>query len=147
MVTKPETLRLLEERKSPEFYFDVLALAVAKTRSTQFKADLLEWNQVIYDFKEQIKDEAPELLRYVCFDTSRPPLSPLSEEVEQFLSVMRMSRSMVWAPDYSEYRINEAVKRRIVTDYSPKLQDWEDLIDELARKIDEKLAKHPPQGR
>lgn len=146
MVVKVET-QPLQERQPPRFYFDVLALAVGKTRSLAFSSDSVAWNQVIYDFKEQIKNRAPELLSRVHFDTSRPPLPPLSEEVDQFLGTMRMSGLLFWAHDYSQLRIKAAVKRVIVDIYSPELRGWEDLIEELAVQIDEKLAKHPPQRR
>lgn len=146
MTTRVET-DVLNERQPPRFYFDVLALAVGKTRRLTFTSDPVAWNRVIHDFKEETKQKAPELLSRIHFYTSRPPLPPLSEEVDQFLSTMRMSGLLFWVHDYSQLRTTAAVKRVIVDIYSPELRGWEDLIEELARQIDEKLAKHPPQRR
>lgn len=123
--------------------YDVLALAVAKAWSTRFTPDIHKWHSFVFEWKERTRESAPRLFENVFFDRNDPFLSPYSEEVESFLTVMRRSGAMVlWISGgrSSNFEIPLGVKKALAKNPPRGLRGYKHLIDEMAKDVDEKLG-------
>ncbi len=122
-------------------YCDVLALAVAQTKSEKFDANPAKWHQLVSDFKDKTRDTAPELLKGVFFDR-RPGSFPYSDQVEQFFFVMGLAEQVtISSPVYDEYEMSEKAKKSIVGGKSPQLNQYADIIAEFAKTMDQTLGR------
>lgn len=123
-------------------YVDIIALGIAGARANRLTAGFLQWCQVIYGFQQSIQTRTPELLRHVSFE-HRPPLPPLSDEVEGALSVLRMGGLLRTTNPFGQvYEMAPGAKRRLQEEPNPSLQPYLGVIAELSEMIDRNLPFH-----
>lgn len=138
MAARPERIAQLREGLSSLWnHVDVLAQALARARGTRFTTDLSEWNTLVFGFKE----ENPDLFRDVFFDIN-DPWPPYSQQVEGALAVMRRSGALIMWIDGNRgiYEMTPGIKTDLIKNCPPALRDSNDVIERMARLIDENLA-------
>jgi hypothetical protein len=113
MATK--TLQKYEEFRSFFTYENVLTYALALTGESEFDSNPEKWHEVIYDICQEYKKQIPEL-QWIYF-TSRPPMPPQSEQVDQLLKLLANSREVSLPnPDFPAIVMNgekrELIKKR-----------------------------------
>ncbi len=144
-MTNPEVVRP-ELENEPTTYFDILALAVAKSSHTRFKSGNAEWTRAIADAQEATQDTSPEFLRDVAIDRiNEPYIGPFSHEVSEFLRIMRMSGafSSLTTVNESTYIMSQDTKAEFLEEITEQLQVLEEPIAKLTEIIDIRLGLDP----
>ena len=119
---------------------DVIALALAKTKSTIFVADSNKWQEVLYDIREKYKDRIPEL-KTMFFDESRSPLPPQSDEFYQLINILSASKLISLPnPTFEHICMDKSQKRRVENLEEKLLEGYEQHISEIGQMLEEKLA-------
>ena len=128
--------RLMEDWSYP----DVVALAVARSKSSQFTSWVTRWSEVMWEFRQLTNGAAPELTEDIYFDL-RDPNAPLSLEVEGLLAGFRRSGVFFRPyPGQGVYMITPEARQSIRDGQSLVLKRYEGQIAILTGMIDQKLA-------
>jgi len=128
-----------QEEREPH-YVNVLTLAVARTSHDRFLADSIKWMQVVREGKDVLSDDYPKLLSGVSFEHFSGGRF-WSDDVEQFLSIMRRSRILrQLGPDMREYLIDPKAKRELEEGHNPALDKFNKPLEVITSLIDENLG-------
>ncbi len=135
-----QTARELTDPRSYITFDDIIALALAKTKSNQFNASSSKWQEVLYDIRERFKGEIVEL-RMMLFDESRSDIPPQSEEFYQLINILSAAKLISLPnPTYENILMDNLQKERAVSLEERLLRKYENHINDIADIIEEKLA-------
>lgn len=119
---------------------DILALALAKTKSREFVADSGKWQAVLYKICERYKDAIPELAS-MFFDETYTALPPQSDQFYQFLNVMSGAKLISLPnPTFERIEMNGEQKRRAINLEKNLLKRYEEHIPDIAAMLEQELA-------
>ena len=133
----------VKELRDPHSYVtfdDIFALALAKTKSTEFIADSSKWQEALYAIREEYKNRISEL-KTMYFDESRSDISPQSDEFYQLISILSASKLISLPnPTYERILMNGTQKERARGLEEKLLEHYAEYIEEIADILQEKLG-------
>jgi hypothetical protein len=119
---------------------DIIALALARTKSCQFFADSGKWQQALYEVRERYKDRIPQL-EMMLFDESRSDIPPQSEELYQLINIMSAAKLISLPnPAFEHILMNKEQKERTIKLEEKLLQPYKEYIGNIAQILENKLA-------
>lgn len=140
MVASTEAKKIPTDPSAYITYDDVIALALAKTRLTEFTADSNTWQAALYDIRETFKSDIKEL-NLMFFDTSRGPLlPPQSQEFYELISVLAESELISLPnPHYKRICMDEPQKQKVKELEEQLLAPYNPYIDKIAKILEDRL--------
>lgn len=124
-------------------HVDILALAVASTKSTRFDADPDKWHTLIYEFVKNSGDKYPEIFRHFVF-SFRPGMAPYCDQLDHFFFVMGVAGKMVtYSPDYDVREMPKKTKADILERKKHLLDKYQEPIEQMAGLIDQEIGLPP----
>ena len=133
-----KNLQKYEEFRSFFTYENVLTYALALTDEDRFDSNPDKWHKVIYYICRKYRGEIPEL-KWIYF-TSRPPMPPQSEQVDQFLKLLANSRQVSLPnPDYPTINMDETKRNLIKKREAGRLPDYQEPLQAISQLLKEEL--------
>lgn len=119
---------------------DVIALALANSKSVKFFADSNKWQEALYDIRQKYKDNIVEL-KTMYFDEKRADISPQSEEFYQLINILSASKLISLPnPTFEYICMDSEQKRRTLDLEGALLKHYEEHIKGITKILEEKLA-------
>ena len=119
---------------------DVIALALANTKSEKFTADSQAWQQALYKVRKAYQDKIPELKK-MYFDESRSDIPPQSEEFYQLINILSSSKLISLPnPAFEHILMDAPQKKRAKNLEEHLLQRYKDDIAGIAGMLEGELA-------
>lgn len=136
-----DVLGIAHAKDEEEFttFEDVLALALANTKSTRFIADSKSWHKVLFKICEKYRDQIPQL--EAIFFKERPPLPPQSSQFYQLINTLSISGMISLPnPDYAYIIMDEDQKKRTRDLETKRLDKYKKQIQDISAAFDEYLT-------
>ena len=139
--TKEELFKEFQEFTT---YHDIMFLGHVFTKIKYLTTDSNSWHRAFFEVCEKYKEKIPEL-KDIFFDTSRPPLPPMSDEYYNFLAVAMMSRIFQGVRDNAKI-IPVGTKRILIDQHANVMEKYgEETFLDIAEIFDKHL-KPKKQG-
>jgi hypothetical protein len=131
-------LQKYEEFRSFFTYENALTYALALTGEENFDSDPEKWHEVIYEICRQYKEKVPEL-KWIYF-TSRPPMPPQSEQVDQLIKLLANSREVSLPnPDFPAIIMSKDKRELIKKREGSRLAKYKPEIESISQLLKDKL--------
>lgn len=137
-------VRSAKREKYDEFrsfftYENALTYALALTGEDEFDSDPDKWHEVIYEIWDKYREQVPEL-KWLYF-TSRPPMPPQSEQVDQLLKLLSNSReASLPNPDFPAIVIDESKRQIIKKREEKRLLKYQEQMKAISQLLKDKLT-------
>jgi len=119
-------------------YENILTYALALTKEEEFDSNPEKWHEVIYEICQEYKTQVPEL-KWIYF-TSRPPMSPQSEQVDQLLKLLANSREVSLPnPDFPAISMKKEKRELIIKRERSRLAKYQKQIEAISHILKDKL--------
>ena len=131
-------LQKYEKFRSFVTYENALTYALALTEEDHFDSNPDKWHQVIYDICQKYRDQIPEL-KWIYF-TSRPPMPPQSEQVDQLIKLLANSREVSLPnPSYPTINMGKTNRDLIKKREAGRLPDYQEPLQAISQLLKEEL--------
>jgi len=135
---RKKNLQKYEKFRSFFTYENALTYALALTEEDKFDSNPDKWHQVIYDICQKYRDQIPQL-KWIYF-TSRPPMPPQSEQVDQLIKLLANSREVSLPnPDYPTINMDETNRDLIKKREAGRLADYQEPLQAISQLLKEEL--------
>ena len=125
-------------RSSFSTYENALTYALALTEEDKFDSNPDKWHRVIYDICQKYRDQIPQL-KWIYF-TSRPPMPPQSEQVDQLIKLLANSREVSLPnPDYPTINMDKTNRDLIKKREAGRLADYQEPLQAISQLLKEEL--------
>lgn len=120
---------------------DLVELALAQSRCSQFSANSHDWSAALYDLWKEFRTQVPQLQK-VSFEF-RPPLPPQSEDAYRLITTLAMA-GRIGLPNPSFRKVvmsktrKEQIKRdkhRVQTEYGKLIPKMTDILETHLCKV------------
>ena len=131
-------LQKYEKFRSFVTYENALTYALALTEEECFDSNPDKWHQVIYDICQKYRDQIPEL-KWIYF-TSRPPMPPQSEQVDQLIKLLANSREVSLPnPSYPTINMDKTSRGLIKKREAGRLAHYQEPLQAISQLLKEEL--------
>lgn len=133
-----DALQKYDSFKSFFTYEDALTYALALTDEESFDMNPDKWHQAIYDICQKYRDRIPEL-KWIYF-TSREPMPPRSDQVDQLMKLLPNSReASILNPDFPTISISQEKRELIKRREEKRLAQYKEELLEISAFLKERL--------
>lgn len=134
-----KTAVIKQEEEEFVTFEDIIALSLANSQHSRFKADSNEWHILLYEVCQEYQGKIPEL--EVIFFQERPPLPPQSKELYQLITTLSMSGLISLPNPNYEFIVMDNTQKELTKKLeTERLKKYKDYIAKITELLDERLG-------